>query len=96
MEEAARLARQAAPNSLAAAAEATGGLDHLVAVRRTVWVASAPESDCQHLVADGASGLLLDVLGDAGHHARAALAAPVVPLSSPVEVKGIYTTSTDR
>ena len=31
--------------------------------------------------------LLVDVFGQAGRHARAAVAAPVLPLGSPVEVE---------
>jgi enamine deaminase RidA (YjgF/YER057c/UK114 family) len=91
LDEGVTLARQAALNAMAVAADLVGGLDDLVAVRLTVWVASAPGFDRQHVVADGASALLLDVLGDAGQHARVAVAAPILPLSSPVEVEAMFT-----
>lgn len=94
--EATELARQAMLNSLAVAAQQSGGLERLQAIRLTVWVASAPTFNQQHLVADGASSLLIDVLGDSGRHARAAVAAPVLPLSSPVEVEAIFAIEVPR
>jgi enamine deaminase RidA (YjgF/YER057c/UK114 family) len=37
-------------------------------------------------VANGASDLFVEVFGDAGRHARAAVGVPVLPLGVPVEV----------
>jgi len=39
-------------------------------LKLTVFVASTPEFTEQHLVANGASNLIVGVLGDAGKHAR--------------------------
>jgi enamine deaminase RidA (YjgF/YER057c/UK114 family) len=75
---------------LAVAAEAAGGdLERVRIVKLTVFVASDPSFSEQHLVANGASDLLGEALGDAGVHARSAVGVPVLPLDSPVEVEAI-------
>ena len=87
-EEAASLARTAALNALAAAASVAGGLDAITRiVKVTCFIASAPSFTGQAQVANGASELLIDVLGDAGRHARSAVGMAVLPLDSPVEVE---------
>jgi enamine deaminase RidA (YjgF/YER057c/UK114 family) len=87
-EEAAALARIAALNALAAAASVAGGLDFIVRiVKVTCFVASAPAFTGQAQVANGASELLIEVLGDAGRHARSAVGMAVLPLDTPVEVE---------
>jgi enamine deaminase RidA (YjgF/YER057c/UK114 family) len=87
-EEAAGHARTAALNALAAAAEAAGGLDAIKrVVKVVVFVSSATGFTGQAQVANGASQLLIDVLGDAGQHARSAVGMAVLPLDTPVEVE---------
>jgi enamine deaminase RidA (YjgF/YER057c/UK114 family) len=87
-EEAASLARIAALNALAAAASVAGGLDAIArVVKVTCFVASAPGFTGQAQVANGASELLIEVLGDAGRHARSAVGMAVLPLDTPVEVE---------
>jgi len=87
-EEAAGFARTAALNALAAAASVAGGLDAITRiVKVTCYVASAPAFTGQAQVANGASELLIEVLGDAGRHARSAVGMAVLPLDSPVEVE---------
>jgi enamine deaminase RidA (YjgF/YER057c/UK114 family) len=87
-EEAAGFARTAALNALAAAASVAGGLDAITRiVKVTCFVASAPGFTGQAQVANGASELLIEVLGDAGRHARSAVGMAVLPLDSPVEVE---------
>ena len=87
-EEAAALARVCALNGLAAAAGAAGGLDAITRiVKVTCFVASAPSFTGQAQVANGASEFLIQVLGDAGKHARSAIGMAVLPLDSPVEVE---------
>ena len=87
-EEAARLARTCALNGLAAVASVAGGL---AAIRRVVkvtgFVASSPGFTGQPQVLNGASELLLDVLGEAGRHARSAVGVAELPLDAPVEVE---------
>jgi len=55
----------------------------------TVLVASAPDFFEQHLVANGASNLLVAVLGDKGKHARAAFGVAALPLGAAVEIEAI-------
>jgi len=87
-EEAASLARTAALNALAAAAGVAGGIDSITRiVKVTCFVASVPGFTGQAQVANGASELLMEVLGEAGRHARSAVGMAVLPLDSPVEVE---------
>ena len=86
--DAAALARTAALNALAAVASVAGGVDSIVrVVKVTCFIASAPSFTGQAQVANGASELLIEVLGDAGKHARSAVGMAVLPLDSPVEVE---------
>jgi enamine deaminase RidA (YjgF/YER057c/UK114 family) len=88
VEEAAALARTAALNALAAVASVAGGLDAITRIVKVVcFVSSAPGFTGQAQVANGASELLIQVLGDAGRHARSAVGMAVLPLDSPVEVE---------
>ncbi len=70
----------------------SGGVE-LTAIKRvlklTVLVASTPEFSEQHLVANGASNLIVGVLGDKGKHARAAFGVAALPLGAAVEVEAI-------
>jgi len=88
-DEGAELARTAALNLLAVAAEAAGSLDQVRIVKVVVFVASAEGFEEQHLVANGASALLGEVLGDAGVHARSAVGVSSLPLGAPVEVEAV-------
>jgi enamine deaminase RidA (YjgF/YER057c/UK114 family) len=91
LETARGLARQAALNALAVAAEAVGGLDRVRIVQMLVFVASTPEFGQQSNVADAASDLLVDVLGENGRHARTAIGVAGLPLNSPVEIQMVCT-----
>jgi enamine deaminase RidA (YjgF/YER057c/UK114 family) len=89
-DQAADLARTAALNVLAVgAAAADGDLDRVQVVKVTVFVASTAVFTEQHLVANGASQLFGEVLGDAGLHARSAVGVAALPMASPVEVEAI-------
>lgn len=55
----------------------------------TVLVASAPDFHEQHIVANGASDLLGEVLGEKGRHARAAFGVAALPLGAAVEIDAI-------
>ena len=67
-----------------------GALGDLEKVRRIlkllVLVNSAPSFTEQHLVANGASELLVQVFGDKGKHARAAFGVAQIPFGSCVEI----------
>ena len=58
-------------------------------LKLTVFVASTPEFAEHHLVANGASNLIVGVLGDKGRHARSAIGMAALPLGAAVEVEGI-------
>ncbi|TVR25461.1 MAG: RidA family protein [Nitriliruptor sp.] len=85
----AELARLAALNLLAVGAAACGSLEAFRVVKVVVFVASSEGFEEQHLVANGASQLLGEVLGDRGVHARSAVGVPALPLGAPVEVEAI-------
>src|SRR5262245_42615916 len=55
-------------------------------VKLMVLVNSAPTFTEQHLVANGASELFEEVLGDAGRHARSAFGAAQIPFGSCAEI----------
>ncbi len=82
------LARTATLNALAVLREAAGTLDAVARIVRVgVFVASDDAFTDQPKVANGASDLLVQVFGDAGRHARAAVGVNVLPLDAPVEVE---------
>ncbi|MEM7681175.1 MAG: RidA family protein [Planctomycetota bacterium] len=89
LECAQQAARQCVLNALGAARDALDGdLDRLERVLRLgVFVASEPGFAQQHLVANGASEALVELLGDAGRHARAAVGVLALPLGASVEVE---------
>jgi enamine deaminase RidA (YjgF/YER057c/UK114 family) len=87
-EEAQQLARTCALNALAAVKSVVGDLDRIVrVVKVTGFVASAPDFTGQPGVVNGTSGLLGEVLGERGLHARSAVGVAVLPLDAPVEVE---------
>jgi enamine deaminase RidA (YjgF/YER057c/UK114 family) len=80
-------ARRCALQALAALRLALGSLDRVRGiVRLDVFVASAPGFTDQPKVANGASDVLVEVVGDEGRHARAAVGVSELPLDVPVEV----------
>ena len=88
LEEAVDCARQCALNAIAVAADAAGGIDRIARVVRVgAFVASDDSFTEQPKVANGASELLVQVFGDAGRHARAAVGVNTLPLGAPVEVE---------
>jgi len=83
-------ARQCAINILAQAQAALGDLEQLKSVVRiSVLVASTPDFTDQHLVGNGASDLLVAILGERGKHARVAVGMASLPLNASVEVESI-------
>ena len=75
---------------MAQAKAAIGDLEKIKRlVKITVFVASAPDFTEQHLVANGASDFLVEVLGEPGRHARAAVGTASLPLNAAVEVEAI-------
>ena len=86
-EQAADAARRCAIQALAALRQALGSLDRVVGIAKVdVFVASSPGFTDQSKVANGASELLVQVFGDLGRHARAAVGVAELPLGAAVEV----------
>lgn len=86
-----RAAELCAINILAQAKAALGG--DLGRIKRVIkingFVSSQPGFVEQHLVINGASNLLVKILGDAGIHARAAVGMAALPLNAAVEIDAI-------
>lgn len=59
-------------------------------VRLGGFVASTPDFFDQPKVINGASDLMVDVFGDKGRHARAAVSTPSLPLGAAVEIDGMF------
>ncbi|MCF3933098.1 RidA family protein [Acuticoccus sp. M5D2P5] len=91
VEEAAKAARVCAINLLFTLKEACGGdLDRVVQVQRlggfvaaTIGFSQSPQ------VINGASAVFIDVFGEAGRHARTAVAVAGLPVNAAVEVDAI-------
>jgi len=78
----------AAMNALSLLRAGLGSLDQVWQVlSMTVYVACTPEFDRIPDVADGASKVLVDILGDAGKHTRSAIGVVALPRKAPVEVE---------
>ncbi len=88
LELAQECARQCVLNALAALQGEIHDLGRLRRVLRLgVFVQCPPGFGDQPKVANGASDLLVDLMGDAGRHARAAVGVPALPLNAPVEIE---------
>ena len=59
-------------------------------VKLTGFVNSTPDFTDQPKVINGCSDMMVDVFGDAGRHARAAVSAPALPLGVAVEIEAIF------
>ena len=92
VEQGQEAARLCALNLLAQAKAALGGdLDRIVrCVRLGGFVNSMADFVEQPRVVNGASDLMVDVLGDAGRHARTAIGTNVLPFNLAVEVDAIF------
>ncbi|MEW6251236.1 MAG: RidA family protein [Planctomycetota bacterium] len=87
LEDAQASARLCALNAVAAAADAAGGIDRLARVLKVVvYVASNAGFTDQPKVANGASDLLVEIFGENGKHARAAVGVAELPLNATTEV----------
>lgn len=68
-----------------------GDLDRLVrVVKLGGFVNSTPDFTDQPQVINGASDFLVEVLGELGTHARAAVSAPSLPFGVAVEIDGVF------
>jgi enamine deaminase RidA (YjgF/YER057c/UK114 family) len=88
IEEGQAAGRRASLQALSALRDALGSFDRLKGILQvTVYVASTPAFADHPKVANGASELFVDVLGEPGQHARAAVGMASLPLEGSVEVQ---------
>ena len=82
------VARLCAQNALSLLRAELGSLDAIErALTMTVFIACSDAFVEQPTVADGASAVLQEVLGDAGRHTRSAIGVAALPRGAPVEVE---------
>lgn len=75
-------------NALANIRQATGSLDRVQRIAKmTGYVASLEGFGEQPYVINGASDLLVEIFGEAGRHARAAVGVAELPMGVPVELE---------
>ncbi len=89
VEQAIAAARVCALNLLAQM-EAAAGLDNIEQVMQLIgFVLSTDDFGDQPKVINGASDLIVDVLGEAGRHTRVALGTSALPFSVTVEIAAV-------
>lgn len=90
LEDGMKAARGCGLMILAQLKAALGSLDRVErVVKLGGFVNSAPDFTDQPKVVNGASDLMLEVFGEAGKHARAAVGVPSLPLGVAVEVDAV-------
>ncbi len=92
IEEGQEAARTCALNLLVHLRNACGGnLDKVKScVRLGIYVNSTDDFINQPQVGNGASDLMVEVLGDKGRHSRAAISCNSLPENSPVEIDAVF------
>jgi enamine deaminase RidA (YjgF/YER057c/UK114 family) len=84
-------ARLCALNILSQAKAALRDLDRIVQVLRlNGFVNAAPEFTDHPKVLNGASDLMVEILGNKGRHTRIAVGCSSLPLDAPVEIDAIF------
>ncbi|NTW69146.1 MAG: RidA family protein [Chlorobiaceae bacterium] len=87
-EDAFNASRAALLNALAAIKSVTGTLESIERiVKLTLYVASDSGFSSQHLVANGASSLLLEIFEERGVHTRSAVGVAELPLDASLEIE---------
>ncbi|MCA9304530.1 MAG: RidA family protein [Phycisphaerales bacterium] len=78
-------------NGLACLQAEIGDLAKVTGVIKVgVFVASDPSYGGQPKIANGCSDLLVQIFGDRGRHARAAVGCASLPLNAPVEIEFLF------
>ena len=91
VEQAIECAQQCTLNALANLQNHLGDLSKVTGVIRVgVFVASDVGFGSQPQIANGCSDLLVEIFGDMGSHARAAVGVSALPLDVPVEIEFIF------
>ncbi|MGV6813784.1 MAG: RidA family protein [Phycisphaerales bacterium] len=84
-------ARQCTLNALAVLEDHIHDLNRVSCVMKVgVFVASDPGFGDQPAIANGCSDLLVDIFGEIGKHARAAVGVSALPLNVPVEIEFVF------
>ena len=84
-------ARLCGLNIIAQLQTALGDLDRVArCIKLNIFVNSTPDFTDQPKVANGASDVMVEVFGDAGKHARAAIGVAQLPFGVAVEVDGLF------
>lgn len=84
------VAREVGLHILSTLREELGTLDRVRRVVRLFGMVNSSEGfNQQHLVINGCSDLLVEIFGEAGRHARAAVGMYSLPLDMPVEIEAI-------
>ena len=84
-------ARACGINLIAQCKAAAGELSKIArVVKLGGFVNAAPDFTDIPQVINGCSDLMVEVFGEAGRHARSAVACPVLPLGVAVEVDGVF------
>jgi enamine deaminase RidA (YjgF/YER057c/UK114 family) len=96
VEDAQAAARACALNLLAQMEAAAGLANVEQVVQLTGFVLSTGDFGDQPKVLNAASDLLVEVLGDAGRHTRAALGANSLPFSVTVEIAAVAVVRSER
>jgi enamine deaminase RidA (YjgF/YER057c/UK114 family) len=93
LEQARAAARQCVINGLAAVDSLPDGVDQITGVARVgAWISSDVGFTEQPKIANAASELLIEIFGEAGRHARAAVGTNTLPLDASVEIEFIFET----
>ena len=91
VEEGQQAARLCALNILAQARTALGSLDNIARCIRLGGFVNAGAGFRHHpAIINGASDLIVDVLGERGKHTRIAVGADNLPFDAPVEIEALF------
>jgi enamine deaminase RidA (YjgF/YER057c/UK114 family) len=91
VEHAQMAARQCLLNGIAAAGSVSGGIEKLGRLIQINGFVQSEKGFSMHpQVINGASELALELMGDAGKHARIAVGVSSLPLNAPVEISFIF------
>lgn len=91
LEQAIECARQCVLNGLAALQAEIKSLERMRrVVRLGVFVSCDAGFGDQPKIANGASDLLVELMGESGRHARAAVGVAALPLNAPVEIEFLF------
>lgn len=75
-------------------AQCKAALGDLARIKRVVklggFVNAHPDFEAIPQVINGCSDLMVEIFGEAGRHARSAVASPVLPLGVAVEIDGVF------